>query len=42
MGGKGAAEISAYDEVSKSFFTVNNSDLMKMMLLMIINPKAEY
>lgn len=38
IGGEGAAEISAYDEVSKKLFTVNNSDTNKIDVIDLSNP----
>ncbi|MFB0909960.1 MAG: alkaline phosphatase, partial [Flavobacterium sp.] len=38
IGGKGAAEISAYDEVSKKLFTVNNSDTNKIDVIDLSDP----
>src|SRR3990167_5343043 len=38
IGSEGAAEISAYDEVSKKLFTVNNSDTNKIDVIDLSNP----
>jgi len=38
IGGEGAAEISAYDEVSKKLFTVNNSDNNKIDVIDLEDP----
>ena len=38
IGGAGAAEISAYDEVSKKLFTVNNSNMNRIDVIDIANP----
>ena len=38
IGGEGAAEISAYDEVSKKLFTVNNSDTNKIDVIDLTDP----
>ena len=38
IGGAGAAEISAYDEVSKKLFTVNNSNTNRIDVIDLSNP----
>lgn len=38
IGGEGAAEISAYDEVSKKLFTVNNSDSNRIDVIDLSDP----
>ncbi|MFT5963339.1 MAG: hypothetical protein ACI9L6_000041 [Flavobacterium sp.] len=38
IGGEGAAEISAYDEVSKKLFTVNNSESNKIDVIDLTDP----
>lgn len=38
IGGSGAAEISAYDEVSKKLFTVNNSDTNRIDVIDLSDP----
>ena len=40
IGGAGAAEISAYDEVSKKLFTVNNSNTNRIDVIDLSNPSS--
>ena len=40
IGATGAAEISAYDEVSKKLFTVNNSGTNKIDVIDLSNPST--
>jgi hypothetical protein len=40
IGGVGAAEISAYDEVSKKLFTVNNSNTNRIDVIDLSNPSS--
>lgn len=40
IGGTGAAEISAYDEVSKKLFTVNNSNTNRIDVIDLSNPAS--